>query len=77
MYSLQGSEGELVGIVDFWVRLFNPAEPVETVLMRGAPQRSPVQSSLGWQDTGHEVKMWVFFKQWRSEICPQHSFCNY
>lgn len=43
------------------MRLFYPAEPVETVVMRGATQRSPVQISLGWQDTGHEVKKCFLF----------------
>ncbi|XP_051285385.1 protein fantom isoform X2 [Dicentrarchus labrax] len=57
--NITGSEGEVVGVVDFWVRLFNPAEPVDTVVERGADrrtaiQRSPVHIPLGWQDTGHE-----------------------
>ncbi|KAM9335197.1 protein fantom [Symphorus nematophorus] len=57
--NITGSAGEIVGVVDFWVRLFHPAEPVDTVVERGpgrrrATQRSPVQVSLGWQDAGHE-----------------------
>ncbi len=67
--SLQGSEGQIVGVLDFWVRLFHPAEPVGTVVEGGADrrtatQRSPVQIPLGWQDTGHEVKesdLWTIF----------------
>lgn len=64
--SLQGSEGALVGVVDFWVRLFNPAEPIDTVPERGADwrsatQRRPVQISLGWQDTDHEVKQGNYY----------------
>ncbi|XP_049923318.1 protein fantom [Epinephelus moara] len=56
---ITGSEGALVGVVDFWVRLFNPAEPIDTVSereadWRTATQRRPVQITLGWQDTGHE-----------------------
>lgn len=62
--SLQGSAGEIVGVVDYWVRLFNPAEPVDTVVERGADrrtatQRSPVHISLGWQDTS-EVKEMIY-----------------
>lgn len=43
------------------MRLFDPAEPVDTVVerradRRTATQRSPVQVSLGWQQTGPEVK---------------------
>ncbi|KAI3376547.1 hypothetical protein L3Q82_017002 [Scortum barcoo] len=57
--NITGSEGEMIGVVDFWVRLFHPAEPVDTEVegvsdRRTATQRSPVQISLGWQDTGHE-----------------------
>ncbi|XP_034712434.1 protein fantom isoform X1 [Etheostoma cragini] len=54
-----GSEGEHVGVVDFWVRLFHAAEPTDTVAEGGADRRpatwrSPVQISLGWQDAGQE-----------------------
>ncbi|XP_075891614.1 protein fantom [Nelusetta ayraudi] len=55
--NISGSEGEIVGILDFWVRLFHPAEPVDSVVERGAAthrQRSPGHVSLGWQDTCHE-----------------------
>ncbi|XP_042367761.1 protein fantom [Plectropomus leopardus] len=57
--NITGSEGALVGVVDFWVRLFNPTEPIDTVPERGADwrtatQRRPVQIALGWQDTSHE-----------------------
>ncbi|XP_075942997.1 protein fantom [Anarhichas minor] len=57
--NITGSEGALVGVVDFWVRLFYPAEPIDTVAERGADrrtaaQRGPVHISLGWQDAGHE-----------------------
>ncbi|XP_044040637.1 protein fantom isoform X3 [Siniperca chuatsi] len=57
--NITGSEGEIVGVVDFWVRLFSPAEPIDAVVERGADRRTakprrPVQISLGWQDAGHE-----------------------
>ncbi|XP_040887190.1 protein fantom isoform X3 [Toxotes jaculatrix] len=58
--SITGPEGEIVGVVDFWVRLFPPAEPMDTVVERpterrtAAAQRSPVQISYGWQDSSHE-----------------------
>lgn len=46
--------------MDYWVRLFSPAEPLETAGERGAErkavQRSAVPSRLGWQDAGHEVR---------------------
>lgn len=66
--SLQGSEGVIVGVVDFWVRLFPPAEPMDTMVERAggrrtATQRSPVQISLGWQESSHEVKQ-------REQILP-------
>ncbi|XP_034413660.1 protein fantom, partial [Cyclopterus lumpus] len=58
--NITGSEGALVGVVDFWVRLFYPAEPIDTMAeigadRRTAPQRSPVHITLGWQDAGHEA----------------------
>ncbi|XP_073331535.1 protein fantom [Pagrus major] len=58
--NITGSEGEIVGVLDFWVRLYHPAEPVDTLVERGPDRRtdthrSPVQVSLGWQDTGHEL----------------------
>ncbi|XP_024864266.1 protein fantom isoform X3 [Kryptolebias marmoratus] len=57
--NITGHEGEIIGVVDFWVRLFPPAEPIGTVTENGAErrtvtQRSPVQTLLGWQDTVHE-----------------------
>ncbi|XP_068455715.1 protein fantom [Clinocottus analis] len=57
--NITGSEGALVGVVDFWVRLFNPAEPIDPVAARGADgrpaaRRSPLHSSLGWQEAGHQ-----------------------
>ncbi|XP_070786062.1 protein fantom [Enoplosus armatus] len=57
--NITGSEGGIVGVVDFWVRLFSPAVPADAVVERGADrrsvtQRTPVQISLGWQDAGHE-----------------------
>ncbi|KAM3857785.1 protein fantom-like [Diretmus argenteus] len=55
--SITGEEGDIVGVVDFWVRLFPPAEPMDMeggVDRRTAPLRSPVQHYLGWQESGHE-----------------------
>ncbi|CAK6982505.1 protein fantom%2C partial [Scomber scombrus] len=57
--NITGSEGVIVGIVDFWVRLFPPAEPMDTMVERAggrrtATQRSPVQVSLGWQESSQE-----------------------
>ncbi|XP_047242933.1 protein fantom isoform X3 [Girardinichthys multiradiatus] len=57
--SITGNEGETIGVVDFWVRLFPPAEPINTAAeirpdRRTVTQRSPVQIPLGWQDNGQE-----------------------
>ncbi|XP_062300982.1 protein fantom [Scomber scombrus] len=59
LINITGSEGVIVGIVDFWVRLFPPAEPMDTMVERAggrrtATQRSPVQVSLGWQESSQE-----------------------
>lgn len=60
--SFVGHEGEIFGVVDFWVRLFPPAEPTGAVAesaaeRRTVTQRSPPQIMLGWQDSVHEVKL--------------------
>ncbi|XP_061566415.1 protein fantom [Cololabis saira] len=57
--NIAGHEGEIVGILDFWVRLFHPAELMDAMADHRAArsavtQRNPVQMSLGWQDGGHE-----------------------
>ncbi|XP_067436448.1 protein fantom [Thunnus thynnus] len=57
--TITGSEGVIVGVVDFWVRLFPPAEPMDTTVetagdRRTVTQRSPVQISLGWQESSQE-----------------------
>ncbi|XP_075307000.1 protein fantom [Odontesthes bonariensis] len=57
--TVTGHEAEIVGVVDFWVRLFPPAEAVDSMTESGAERRtmahrSPVQISIGWQDSSHE-----------------------
>nr|XP_020443594.1 X-linked retinitis pigmentosa GTPase regulator-interacting protein 1-like [Monopterus albus] len=56
-----GLESEIVGVVDFWVRLFPPAKPMDSVVEgpaeRRATQRSPMQISYGWQDSGQEQEL--------------------
>ncbi|XP_053199044.1 protein fantom, partial [Scomber japonicus] len=57
--NITGSEGVIIGVVDFWVRLYPPAEPMDTMVertggRRTATQRSPVQVSLGWQESSQE-----------------------
>uniref|UniRef100_UPI003AAC66BA protein fantom n=1 Tax=Centroberyx gerrardi TaxID=166262 RepID=UPI003AAC66BA len=56
--SITGSEGHIIGVVDFWVRLFPPAEPMDTLVerpdRRTVTHRGPVQHHLGWQDSSHE-----------------------
>ncbi|XP_068164427.1 protein fantom [Antennarius striatus] len=52
--NITGSEGEIVGIVDFWVCLFDPVEPADKAVERRAERKPPVEISLGWQDSGYE-----------------------
>ncbi|XP_038135061.1 protein fantom [Cyprinodon tularosa] len=57
--SITGNEGGVISVVDFWVRLYPPAEPIVTVEevraeRRTVTQRGPVQIPLGWQDSGQE-----------------------
>ncbi|XP_029695674.1 protein fantom [Takifugu rubripes] len=55
--SISGSEGESVGVVDYWVRLFSPAVPIDAVVKTAggtAVQRRAEPGCLGWQDTGHK-----------------------
>ncbi|KAG7496363.1 fantom-like [Solea senegalensis] len=56
---ITGPEAESIGVVDFWVRLFPPAEPMDTAVekpaeRRTAVHRGPPQIPHGWQDTGFE-----------------------
>ncbi|XP_026209179.1 protein fantom [Anabas testudineus] len=58
--SITGPEGEIVGVVDFWVRLFPPAEPIHTVIERPADrrtvtQRRHMQTFYDWQDSHEEL----------------------
>ncbi|XP_054608461.1 protein fantom isoform X2 [Dunckerocampus dactyliophorus] len=62
--NITGSVGEIVGVVDFWVRLFPPAEPMDAMAVgendrNTATQKMPAQISLGWQDGGH-VELYDF-----------------
>ncbi|XP_028330406.1 protein fantom isoform X3 [Gouania willdenowi] len=55
--NITGPEGEIVGVLDFWVRLFPPAEPLNTILGNGShlgTSRGPVQMLLGWDNSGNE-----------------------
>ncbi|TNM93539.1 hypothetical protein fugu_001715 [Takifugu bimaculatus] len=55
--SISGSEGETVGVVDYWVRLFSPAVPIDAVVKTAggtAVQRRAEPGCLGWQDAGHK-----------------------
>lgn len=58
----QGSNGEVVGVVEFWVRLFNSAEQeqVETVKERGNDRQCLREVSLDWKDSADEVKLEFF-----------------
>ncbi|CAL8377329.1 unnamed protein product [Boreogadus saida] len=58
--TMTGSEGDIVGVVDYWVRLYPPAEPVDVPADRmmfrgsatqtGATQTGARQLFVGWQD---------------------------
>ncbi|KAL3046587.1 hypothetical protein OYC64_004554 [Pagothenia borchgrevinki] len=52
--NITDSDGAFVGVVDFWVRLFDPAEPERASERRTTAQRGPGLVSLGWQDAGHQ-----------------------
>ncbi|XP_034146622.1 protein fantom isoform X2 [Esox lucius] len=72
--SIAGSEGDVMGSLDFWVRLFPPAEPADTLIERGmyrlmdrrtlSPQRqwSPArdQRPLGVLDGIHEQELFDY-----------------
>nr|XP_057923870.1 protein fantom isoform X2 [Doryrhamphus excisus] len=56
--NITGSVGEIVGVVDFWVRLFPTTEPMDVMMVgdnerNTATQKIPAHISLGWQDGGH------------------------
>ncbi|XP_019718758.1 protein fantom isoform X2 [Hippocampus comes] len=56
--NITGSEGEVVGVVDFWARLFPPAEPLEGMAAGDgdgitATQMIPAHVTLGWREGGH------------------------
>ncbi|KAM9827598.1 protein fantom [Neosynchiropus ocellatus] len=55
--NITGLQGEPIGVLDFWVRLFPPAEPPEasTEPMTGRrTQKTPAQVPLGWQDSSYQ-----------------------
>ncbi|KAI4808740.1 hypothetical protein KUCAC02_000786 [Chaenocephalus aceratus] len=52
--NITDTEGAFFGVVDFWVRLFDPAEPERASDRRTTAQRGPGLVSLGWQDAGHQ-----------------------
>ncbi|KAM6949161.1 protein fantom [Aplochiton taeniatus] len=64
--NVTGSEGDVVGMLEFWVRLFPATDSTDSLTekppdrladrwMAPVPRRSPMQQcSLGWQDSGHE-----------------------
>uniref|UniRef100_UPI0037E88397 protein fantom n=1 Tax=Semicossyphus pulcher TaxID=241346 RepID=UPI0037E88397 len=55
---ITGSQSEIVGVVDFWVRLINPTVPINSEREREADRntatQSSVQISLGWQNAAYE-----------------------
>nr|XP_061816106.1 protein fantom-like isoform X5 [Nerophis lumbriciformis] len=62
---ITGSVREIVGVVDFWVRLFLPTEPMDAVVSGGndrttATKKMPAQISLGWQTGGHAQELYDF-----------------
>ncbi|XP_026152688.1 protein fantom [Mastacembelus armatus] len=77
---ITGLEGETVGVVDFWARLFAPAEPIDTVVERTAERRmaaqmSPMQISYGWQDNGHEQELYDYGRGIPNELVVQLERC--
>ncbi|KAM8880782.1 X-linked retinitis pigmentosa GTPase regulator-interacting protein 1 [Synchiropus picturatus] len=55
--NITGLEGEPIGVLDFWVRLFPPAEPPDHLMEPMTdrhPQKSPAQVPLGWQDSSYQ-----------------------
>lgn len=62
----------MIAVVDFWVRLFPPAEPMDTVVEKPIGRttvtlRSPVQISYGWQERNNEVR-------WRKQVLNKRLF---
>ncbi|XP_051922912.1 protein fantom isoform X3 [Hippocampus zosterae] len=63
--NIMGSEGEVVGVVDFWARLFPPAEPLEGTAARDsdgitATQMIPAHVTLGWREGGHAQELYDY-----------------
>uniref|UniRef100_H3CNJ2 RPGR interacting protein 1 n=1 Tax=Tetraodon nigroviridis TaxID=99883 RepID=H3CNJ2_TETNG len=53
--SLSGPGGETVGVVDYWLRLFSPAEPTGAAA-EDADRKSSGHGCPGWQDARTEVR---------------------
>ncbi|CAJ1086752.1 protein fantom [Xyrichtys novacula] len=54
--NITGYKGEIVGVVDFWVRLFCSAEPIEPMRETGTERtaiQNPTQICLGWQSAAY------------------------
>ncbi|XP_057692867.1 protein fantom [Corythoichthys intestinalis] len=63
--NITGPEGEIVGVVDFWVRLFPPAEPKEGILARdsegiAATKTIPTHLTLGWGEGDHTQELYDY-----------------
>ncbi|XP_074518237.1 protein fantom [Halichoeres trimaculatus] len=52
--NITSSEGEIVGVVEFCVRLFDSAEPVQTVREEGKARQRLQEIFLDWQDSAYE-----------------------
>lgn len=77
---ISGSEGESVGLVDYWARLFSPAEPTGPAAERGADRNAIQRSAVhGWQDPVHEVSgrrrpnLYVTNELWNAGDAPPFS----
>ncbi|XP_077600547.1 protein fantom-like isoform X1 [Stigmatopora nigra] len=62
--NITGSEGQIVGVVDFCVRLFPPAEPKEHMARDSqaitATKMMPTHFSLGWHEGNHTRELYDY-----------------